>query len=291
MKKTKKQIEISAENHPDSIADWLDAAISRMRFIPDRARVRRELADSFADHRDALISAGLSKEEASARALKALGDAEETGKLLNEVHSPLLGWAWIASYSVYFIIPAILYIVIVLSALSFPYYNGYPDPAYYHRYMEQNYLPTYDSADGYTIFSKPGCCDDVVTVNGYTVRVEKACHKHNHISTGGGAAILLAVSSELESSYPYAIKFDLTAVDSNGNTYQHGINRPENGDDRIYIFSAFSRGRKFKTRYIEFTIQTCTGDIEWLELRLDKSNAEFSIHIDFEPEADDEKKN
>lgn len=68
-----------------------------MWFPPDRKAAKRELLDHLEDRRLCYLEYGLTEQEAERRALMAMGDAGETGKLLNRVHSPVLGWLWLAS--------------------------------------------------------------------------------------------------------------------------------------------------------------------------------------------------
>ena len=82
-----------------SVLEWLDIAVSGIRFGPDRAAVRKELdghiEDRMADLRR--IFPNIPQEEACARALSAMGDPEELKISLARVHRPWLGWLWTAS--------------------------------------------------------------------------------------------------------------------------------------------------------------------------------------------------
>lgn len=82
-----------------SVLEWLDIAVSGIRFGPDRAAVRKELdghiEDRMADLRR--IFPNIPQEEACARALSAMGDPEELKISLARVHRPWLGRLWTAS--------------------------------------------------------------------------------------------------------------------------------------------------------------------------------------------------
>ena len=82
-----------------SVLEWLDIAVSGIRFGPDRVAVRKELdghiEDRMADLRR--IFPNIPQEEACARALSAMGDPEELKISLARVHRPWLGWMWTAS--------------------------------------------------------------------------------------------------------------------------------------------------------------------------------------------------
>lgn len=88
---------MAADNRRE--AEWLDTATKGIRFRPDREAARGELAahleDKAADFRR--IFPDMSQEEAQARALEEMGQAEEIGRELERIHTPWLGYLWTAS--------------------------------------------------------------------------------------------------------------------------------------------------------------------------------------------------
>lgn len=74
------------------LARWLDTATRGIRFKPDRAAVRVELAAHLEDKRADLqrIFPDLSHQEAEVRALAAMGDPEELGRELASIHCGVL---------------------------------------------------------------------------------------------------------------------------------------------------------------------------------------------------------
>lgn len=81
------------------LAQWLDTATRNIRFKPDRAAVRRELAAHLEDKRADLqrIFPDIPPQEAEARALAAMGDPMALGRELAKIHRPWLGYLWVAS--------------------------------------------------------------------------------------------------------------------------------------------------------------------------------------------------
>lgn len=75
-----------------SCYSYCRAVCAQVRFKPDHAAITEELFGHILDRRDALMEQGLSRQEAEARAVAAMGDPEEVGKALNKEHSWLLGW-------------------------------------------------------------------------------------------------------------------------------------------------------------------------------------------------------
>ena len=78
---------------------WLDTAVKKIRFKPDRREVRAELSAHLEDK--ALdfqrIFPDMTREEAWERAVSDMGDPMEVGKELAKVHKPWLGYLWRAS--------------------------------------------------------------------------------------------------------------------------------------------------------------------------------------------------
>ena len=72
------------------VNEWLDEAVGGLVPRKTRAAVRAELQAHYLDRLDALKAKGLSPEAARTAALAALGDPEETGRLLRRVHQPWL---------------------------------------------------------------------------------------------------------------------------------------------------------------------------------------------------------
>ena len=67
---------------------WLDMAVKKIRFGPDRAAVRAELSAHLEDKTLDLqrIFPDMTREEAQERAVSEMGDPVEFGKVLAKVH-------------------------------------------------------------------------------------------------------------------------------------------------------------------------------------------------------------
>lgn len=86
----------AVETGAGRLARWLDTATRGIRFRPDRAAVRAELAAHLEDKQADLhrIFPDIPPEEAEQRALAAMGDPEELGRELAKIHRPWLGYLW-----------------------------------------------------------------------------------------------------------------------------------------------------------------------------------------------------
>lgn len=74
---------------------WLDTAVEKIRFVPDRKAVRQELSDHIEDRKAALLEKGdLSNYQAEQQAVAAMGDPGELAEALARVHRPWWGRLW-----------------------------------------------------------------------------------------------------------------------------------------------------------------------------------------------------
>ena len=73
---------------------WLDIATGKIRFGPDRARVRRELENHILDRMEAEEARGLTGWEAEKAAVSAMGDPAPLAEELGRLHRPYWGWLW-----------------------------------------------------------------------------------------------------------------------------------------------------------------------------------------------------
>ena len=69
---------------------WAMAAVKGIVSQKERESAQQELRDHILDHKEALLAAGFSREEAERQAIAAMGDPEETAKLLQKAHQPIL---------------------------------------------------------------------------------------------------------------------------------------------------------------------------------------------------------
>lgn len=107
-----------------SFARYCAAVCDQVRFRPDRAAIQSELWGHLEDHAAALEETGLSREEAKARAVEAMGDPVEVGKALDALHSPVAGWllrvlGWLSNLALAALCLAVFYVLVSDSASWF----------------------------------------------------------------------------------------------------------------------------------------------------------------------------
>ena len=71
---------------------WLRDAVKYVKFPPDRRRVQQELYEHMISRNRDFLDMGYSEEEADRRVCEAMGDPDEVGKALAEVHKPFWGY-------------------------------------------------------------------------------------------------------------------------------------------------------------------------------------------------------
>ncbi len=71
---------------------WLRDAVKYVKFPPDRRQVQQELYEHMISRNRDFLAKGASEEEADRLACQAMGDPEEVGKALAEVHRPFWGY-------------------------------------------------------------------------------------------------------------------------------------------------------------------------------------------------------
>ena len=88
--------------------EWLETATKGIRFRPDRLAVEAELREHLEDKTaDMARIFHIEGEEVEREALKRMGDPEELGKKLAKIHRPWLGYLWLASRTVCWILIAL----------------------------------------------------------------------------------------------------------------------------------------------------------------------------------------
>lgn len=102
--------------------EFISRVLEEIKFRPDHKAIRQELLEHIEDETGWLCGQGMSKNEAEAQAVLSMGEPEAIGRELNQVHRPLIGWAWQLSRAA-LIVAAV---VVIISAVLFFKGNGQP---------------------------------------------------------------------------------------------------------------------------------------------------------------------
>ena len=84
---------MTTSNNPKE-QEFIDRILKEIKFPLVKKEIREELTAHIEDKtREMIVEEEMSRENALLSAMEEMGDAEEIGKALNDVHRPFLGWA------------------------------------------------------------------------------------------------------------------------------------------------------------------------------------------------------
>lgn len=280
-----------------SIYEWVSRAVTHIRFPPDRAPVAEELTNHYLDCRDGLIRGGMERQQAEQAALDALGDPNETGRLLNRMHRPYLGWLWVFSrYAV-----GLVVFLFLIGIFRYPakaaiqsYFYGWP--TFFGSETgsaDLTYLKPFYDGEGQDRELKRsyGVCAQTARAGDYAVSVERAVRwqswyeddgvKHTY---DGFRFILRAEADSLTLSGPDALRNYLTVTDSAGNSYVNVISSTGYRTDEPRL-AGNPFGRALRNWYYDFWLEDLDPDIRWVDLHYDRAGVSFTLRIDLTGDA------
>ena len=76
---------------------YIREVTSHVKFPFDRRAIGQELREHMEDLYEDLLSQDIDEEQAAQLTVDYMGDSEELGKELNEVHHPLWSWIWLVT--------------------------------------------------------------------------------------------------------------------------------------------------------------------------------------------------
>lgn len=202
-----------------SMERWAKTAAEQMKFARDREAVQKELRDHMLDRRLDFLEQGMDLEAAEAAAVEAMGDPVETGKLLNRVHSPVLGWLWLLSK--WLLVAVTLLVFLVMVSNSFPISRwqgnagevfGWQEPCTCE--MRFDVFPDFEPL--------PVETGMIIREGSYTMELDHGFYYVNPIADGGEQYLTLGFQvrgDHIWTVAPKALKDDLQAVDDLGYEY------------------------------------------------------------------------
>lgn len=211
-----------------TIDQFCGQVCSFVRFSPDHDAISAELAGHMEEHRDTLLEAypNMTLWDAESRAVRAMGDPEELGRWLDQIHHPLLGWFQIWFRRVVWTL-AILILLFALPQAKETVTNLIAPPSYDGVGMGY-LLEHYDEHDVVADFT-PGA---VWQYEGYTFSIQRAVVTHSETSVYRDEALHLSYLLKVSHSSPWQrgpeFREWLWAEDDLGNRY------PSRGEQVLY---------------------------------------------------------
>lgn len=225
---------------------WCDRVCDWIRFFPDHKAVRRELEAHMEEHYQTFLADGLDEQEAEDRALACMGNADEVGRELDQVHSPMLGLLWLMSKGAVILLLAAVVVLVSGKALKNYRSFGILDSLIDAVYSGEVHQDKWDYSDGY-LFELLSSEVQAGDADAGTVSVTLALQVR--ILMGSG------LCWGVDAFY---------GVDSQGNRYPSILEGP--GEDG----RAIKMHRRGSELIYEFCFSGVPADVRWLELRYDE---------------------
>lgn len=259
----------------NQIQTWLETAVGGIRFKPDRVEAERELRghieDKMADLRR--LYPDLLRDEAEKMALDRMGDPEEIGKELANIHKPWLGWLWRASQAVLGLAAVVLLIAGVQTLTAGD--NGW--------FSRADGLIQESGAGTQALWLEPPA--ETVEVDGYRISVVKV------VRTQWNGDQRLGIQLRSLSPFFWAktggtLCDRISAVDSQGNYYpstyeRWEVLRSEKAGSWSYVSG--SRGGSGPV-YQDYTlwIRDLDPEARWVRFEYDWLGRIFSLTVELE---------
>ena len=268
---------------------WTTRACCRIRFGPDRRAAQKELLAHLEDKARTLVEeSGLTERQAREKALAAMGDADEVGRLLAAVQRPWLGRLWLASRValILCVVAAVCLVPGFLARVGFGdadlrWWQDYPgyDVEREHYTITELSPECRDTSDGYT-FTVPAAA--VWSNEAFVAREEYQDEVYEYAVEENTALYLtVRATSLLPSTEGCAALRDFYAVDDLGNHYWSWTD-----PDVIYTWQ-YQRslvGNTYTTGLWTSEYQARISEIDrsasWIELRYDRDGRDVRLRID-----------
>lgn len=246
---------------------WCRAATARIRFVPDRMPVMRELQAHMEDHYSMLLAEGADPQEAVQLTLDAMGSPEEIAPQFAVLHKPFWGYAeriirWVA----------IGLTGITIAAFGFYFLmHNFVSPTFYQTDSYAQY--TKQDSEHQILYLEPG---DTVFSDGYALTLSKVVWEEN----GGYETFRFQIRAF--TLIPWAEHSDIgrwfEAEDSLGN-YYYCVYESGLSDEPSVMGNPLQTG-PFTCVHNMWLSNFCSQDAEYLLLRYDRAGREIVFRID-----------
>jgi len=288
--------------YENQIDRWVELAVASIRFPRDRKVVAAELREHVEDKVADLmrIFPGMSRSEATQRALSQMGDAREIGKELGRIHKPWLGYIWRVTQ-------VVMILVLMTAAFrwgSWAWYEvenwwQYRDGIGYMEYLDECYITGKDPFDESSPWYDPAQPETgIVRTPLRTWRPEGSARTKHYLFRPGRAALWSFTDKDGEedwwlymelkvSGLPWeplsqGAAWHISATDNLGNYYYNSYEtyelRLERDEDESYVMIN-TEDMGFFTQTLRLQISAFPVGVEWLRLNLDRGGESWSMTI------------
>lgn len=249
---------------------WCETATAKIRYWGDRAAVAEELRGHLEDRYDALIASGCSREEATAKAIEAMGSAREIAPQLGKIHSPWLGWILVTLRIIGIMAISGALILSTITGrwgLGIPVGGG-PQTVYLgnliHYAWETHY---YENPTG------------EIQWEGYHLEVTEAAIVPDGFTLSGPELHLLVGVNTPFWQTNFAVEDQLWGRDSLGNAYRpvrSATEKPE--EPGLYCRKLTDETSRQTSLWI--SLGNFDPDAQWVEVYYDRDGRDLVLHID-----------
>ncbi|MBQ7801122.1 MAG: hypothetical protein IJ375_02220 [Oscillospiraceae bacterium] len=261
-----------------SFKTWCLRAIAQIRFPPDQDAVMAELYAHMLDHYDALMEAGVGREEAERRTLEAMGSPEEIAPQLAAVHHPFWGWLlWGTRIALALILCAAVFCAVPYLRNTF--YSG-PDWNRYDPY-EDTYISDEVGVTELVLRTEP---DQSAESDGFHLTLTRAAWWHTDFVDDSQEDLdTFRFQIRVFNPRPWAGRPEfyewLWAEDSLGNYYYpFYLDNAVAGDPGV-------TGNCYHSAPFTYTLDMwlsnfCSMDADWIDIHYDRSGRDIVLRID-----------
>ena len=251
------------------LEQWCVYATARIRYIPDRRAVYKELREHVNERCEHFRALGDSEEEAVERTLDAMGDAKEVALMLGKVHRPFWGYL----YSAAVVLCLSLLIQFTVRVLLMPV--DFADPSDVDSYFDSSYVGGQERV----FYTEPGIS---TSCDGYTFTLSKAILWRTNLTEGDHETMeTLTIRLDVSNPRPWEKKAEVMpwiwAEDSAGNYYYSVAEH--NGDRHMISGNQHITGR-FTVSYVMHLGWHLPENVEWVDLRYTRDGRDWTLRID-----------
>ena len=247
---------------------WCDAATARIRYWGDRDAVSAELRAHLEDRYDALVEAGYSHAEATAKALAAMGDAKVIAPQLGKIHSPWLGWTLS-------IVRIVGLMALACAMMMLPYSSRWqigatkPEP----RQVNLRSMISNVEMNNYDIPMVQA------RLEGYALQVKEVVLIPDGFQFAGPELHLLVEVSWQPWENGFNVEEYIWARDSQKNVYRPLRYHTEKPDVPCVSCHTYSYGEQGKA-FLWVKLGNFDPDAQWVELRYDRDGRDMVLRVD-----------